>query len=185
MELKDVLHFYIGCEVEYEGILNGKEMGEELKANKHDVFYVPKIEAVKGRKIGVLKSIDVDINGKYRRARVGRKGLQSHWGKPNFKLRLRKLSSMTEEDIKDWSDHVIINHNPYCVEIDSKDEYGELTEVYPDGSILSKSKDDGGIRPINGGLLFMILVKKGFDLFGLIESNQAIDINKQLNETDK
>jgi hypothetical protein len=87
---------------------------------------------------------------------------------------LRKLSSMTEEDVAAWGD-VIVNHTPYCVELDSKDEFGEFTEVYPDGSILSRSKDDGESRPINGGQLFALLLSKGFDLFGLIKKGLALD----------
>lgn len=87
---------------------------------------------------------------------------------------LRPLSDMTEEDVSEWSD-VTVTNTPYCVELDSKDEFGEFTTVYPDGSILSKSKDDGDIRPINGGHLFRLLLSKHFDLFGLIEAGLAIN----------
>lgn len=89
-------------------------------------------------------------------------------------LILRPLSSMTEDDVKDWSE-VTVNHTPYCVELDSTNPDGELTSVYSDGSILSRSKDDGELRPINGGKLFCLLLSKGFDLFDLIPSNLAID----------
>jgi hypothetical protein len=87
---------------------------------------------------------------------------------------LRSLSDMTEADVADWGS-VKINHTTYCVELDSTDDFGEFTEVYPDGSILSRSKDDGDIRPIDGGKLFLLLLSKHFDLFGLIEAGLAID----------
>ncbi len=92
----------------------------------------------------------------------------------SMRLFLRPLSDMTEEDVKEWGD-VTIEHTSYGPKLDSKEEFGEYTEIYPDGSIFSKSKDDGDSRPINGGFLFMLLLKKGFDLFGLIESGLAID----------
>lgn len=106
--------------------------------------------------------------------------IESHKATKNAIIRplLRPLSDMKEEDVKEWSD-VNITHTPYCVELDSKDPDGEFTEVYPDGSILSKSKDDGDIRPIDGGLLFRLLLSKHFDLFGLIPAGLAIDKTQQ------
>lgn len=173
-KLSDYLPFYLGCEVEYEGVLNGKELKAELQANKHDVFYIPKIQEIKGMKRGFLREIRVSQDGSYTVCKVGRRGLKSFWGVPDFKLVLRPLSDMTEEDVISWGD-VTVSHTPYCVELDSKDDFGEFTEIYPDGSILSKSKDDGEMRPINGGELFRLLLSKGFDLFNLIPDGLAID----------
>lgn len=97
MELKDVIHFYLGCECEYEGVLNGREMAEELKANKHDVFYIPKIQEQKGLKRGFLKLIEKYQNGRtiYR---IGNKGLKAFYSTEGFKPLLRPLSDMTEEE---------------------------------------------------------------------------------------
>lgn len=174
IELKDVIHLYLGCEVEYEGITNGKELKAEMDANKHDVFYLPTIEKNLGVKHGYLKEIRIDAKGN-KKYLIGRKGLQRHYNTDRFKPILRPLSDMREDDIAGWSNNINIKHTPYCVELDSKRDDGEFTEIYPDGSILSRSKDDGEIRPINGGLLFTILLKQGFDLFNLISTGQAID----------
>lgn len=96
--LKDYLHLYLGCEVVYEGIINGKELKDEQDEHKEDVFYEPKVEVKRGEKIGVLKEIFTDITGKSRKSRIGRKGLQTHYGNGNFKLILRPLSDMTDEE---------------------------------------------------------------------------------------
>jgi hypothetical protein len=143
MEIKDVIHYYLGCDIWEE--------------------YNNKI----GKLVGITSAGEIQILHK------------TIWTFQikETKLILRPLSSMTKEDVREWSE-VTVTHTPYCVELDSKDDDGEFTEVYPDGSILSRSKDDGDIRPINGGLLFTLLIKHGFDLFGLIESGQAIDSSK-------
>lgn len=99
-ELKDCIHYYLGCEVEYEGIVNGKELKAEMEANKHDVFYLPKVEKVIGKKTGFIKRIDQLVDGT-RRYRIGRRGLQTHYNTKKFKLILRRLSDMTEEEMKE------------------------------------------------------------------------------------
>jgi hypothetical protein len=97
-KLKDVIHFYLGCEVEYEGILNGSELKAEKEANKDDFFYVPKVQEVKGVKRGILRSIEVRQDGSLSRIKVGRRGLKSFWFEPNVKPILRPLSDLNEDD---------------------------------------------------------------------------------------
>lgn len=145
MELKDYLHFYLGCEVEYEGVLNGPEIKEELKANKHDVFYIPKIQEIKGRKRGFLREIRCNQSGRYTVCKVGRRGLKSFWGIPDFKLVLRPLSSMTEEEAS------ILKQ----------------MDIRPDESVFNKIK---ATAQINNWLR-----KNSFDIDGLIEAGLAID----------
>src|SRR5690606_10156458 len=99
IDFKSVAHFYLGCEVEYEGILNGSELKAEKEANKDDFFYVPKVQEVKGVKRGILRSIEVRQDGSLSRIKVGRRGLKSFWFEPNVKPILRPLSDMTEEEM--------------------------------------------------------------------------------------
>lgn len=142
MELKDVIHFYLGCECEYEGVLNGREMAEELKANKHDVFYIPKIQEHKGLKRGFLKLIEKYQNGRtiYR---IGNKGLKAFYSTEGFKPLLRPLSNMT------------------ATESETKDNIcSGIMDVY------------------KAAALVQYLCKQAFDLFGLIESSQAIATSK-------
>lgn len=145
-KIQDYLHLYVGC---------------LLQINQEGTLQLKSLTGLEYRKDNTFTCW---CNGT---------GYNS--GSFDCKPMLRQLIDMKGEDIKAWSDNVFITVTPYCVELDSKDDSGEFTEIYPDGSILSRSKDDGEIRPINGGLLFRILLSKGFDLFGLIESGLAID----------
>lgn len=145
-DIKDYLHLYIGC---------------TLKSKTGTVR---------------LMSVIAEINPNTNWGIAVLNGNQSYTTEVGEYLPvLRPLSDMKQEDIKDWDDNISITHTVYAVEVDSKNDFGEFTEIYPDGSILSKSKDDGDIRPINGGELFRILLSKGFDLFNLISEGLAID----------
>jgi len=197
-ELKDYIHFYLGCEVEYEGILNGKEMGEELKANKHDVFYIPKVEAVRGVKRGYLKEIRQNIDGS-RKYRIGNRGLQSHYSCKRFKPALRPLSDMTEEemsvlvqilfsDVDDkidpeelqlemfyWDNATMVDGDIQVrANISCRCFQGQLA-IRECGSMQLFDDDKGSPVRLNNipeGTRY--LLSKRFDLFGLIEAGLAI-----------
>lgn len=152
-DIKDYLHYYLGCQVRIF----------PLESDEY-------IDTIEGIVVG--ESVNFKKTGDYYFDDVN-----------EFKiaLLLRPLSDMKEDDVREWGD-VNLEITPYGVELDSIDEFGEFTSIYPDGSILSRSKDDGDIRPINGGGLFILLLKRGFDLFGLIESGLAIDKTSMTNE---
>jgi hypothetical protein len=167
MKLEDVIHFYLGCEVEYEGILNGKELKAEQVANKHDIFYIPKVEKVIGKKRGFLKQIYHAIDGT-QKYKIGRRGLQSHYNCNRFKPILRPLSSMTEQEATE-----LATIHKYDIPED-EGVREELIDIY--------TFDDGVLRigtTYLPGKMFIeglrYLLSRGFDLFSLIENNLAID----------
>lgn len=187
IQLKDIIHLYIGCEVEYEGIINGKEIAEEKKLNKDDRFYVPQVEAKMGTKIGVLKLIEYNTKGEFRVAGVGRKVNKKFWGVPNIKLLLRPLSDMTEEELR----HVL---NMCYTNVYGHDPEFQLVTIVSDetGGGVKATEDNGkwnygltvttdGVNfSVNGDFLFVkqfemiaYLLSRGFDLFDLIPSGQA------------
>lgn len=149
-ELKEYLPFYLGCEVQYEGIINGAALAKEKKDNKDDVFYIPKIEEVRGVKVGILKSIETNVTNTTIKCRIGRKGLQTHYGNGKFKLILRPLSNLTEEE----KGHLLTLKQPITDGIHSV------------------------LIPVDTPESVLYLIKQGFDIFGLIEAGLAIDKNK-------
>lgn len=98
-----------------------------------------------------------------------------------FKLVLRRLSSMTKQDIDlgefipDFEILIQKFTGGYCVEIDSVQDDGYCLTIYPDGSMYCICKDNNENYPYKGGELFNQLLSKGFDLFGLIDAGLAID----------
>ncbi len=153
VDLKDVIHLYLGCKVQYEGILNGSELSAELKEHKSDVFYIPQIAHVRGLKIGLLKKIEITIDGK-KTYRIGRKGLQTHYTCQKFKPILRPLSDMTQDEYFEWQ--------ALCswLEYNNQKHYGNYSPK-----------------------VFHWMLSKAFDLFGLIESGQAIDATTLIPKT--
>lgn len=98
-----------------------------------------------------------------------------------IQISLRKLEDLTKEDI-DLGDFIpnydIIKQvftGGYCMELDSIHDDGYCLTIYPDGSMYCICKDNGENYPYDGGELFRQLLSRGFDLFGLIPSGQAID----------
>jgi hypothetical protein len=182
MKLQDVLHFYLGCKVEYEGIINGKELKAEIEANKHDIFYIPKVEKVIGKKIGFLRRIDQLADGR-RRYRIGRKGLQTHYSTDKFKPLLRPLSSMTEEELKWYFDSIKSPED----ELDNCEWVTEQNGVpveqpywtlwCRDCSYCRHGYVVGGVEDRYTAKQLHYLLSRGFDLFNLITSGQAIESN--------
>lgn len=101
-----------------------------------------------------------------------------------MKLFLRPLSDMTEEDLQivkdiDLIPEFTITHSKYGVEIDSITYDGFCLNIYSDGSMDCFCKDNRETYPYQGPIIFTNLLKKGFDLFGLIESGLAINKSKE------
>lgn len=139
MELKDVLKFYLGCEV----LLESKMYGVGGKPDK-----------IRERLVGI------DENGA--------EGEQHILYEGDFKLILRPLSSMTEEEALEFARI----ERPEAEKVKLKD--GKVWSYHDpkDGTFykwLTHSLET--ITPKQ----FVWLCKKGFDLWNLIESNQAIN----------
>lgn len=153
-ELKDYMHLYFGCRVQYEGILNGEELKKERKENEGDCFFIPKVKEVRGVKIGILKSIETNVSNSTIKCRIGRKGLQTHYGNGNFKLILRPLSDITDEEKKR------IGFDAYKVLRGSNS-----LPAFSESKVWAAEQT-------------AFLLSKHFDLFGLIEAGLAIDATK-------
>lgn len=170
-KLQHYLHLYIGCQVQYEGIVNGKELKAELQANKHDVFYTPQVKEEKGMKLGYLREVCYRQTGGYARCKVGRKSLKSYWGNPCIKLILRPLSDMTEEDGLAYAKLT----RPEATK--AKIESGQVWSFHdPDGITFYKWKAHKLHESCPEEFLW--LLSKHFDLFGLIDAGLAIDKSK-------
>lgn len=144
IELKDVIHLYLGCEVKTISEFPARLVWAGILGSE-------------AQKYGTL---------------VGGMSTTRHW-EPENKLVLRPLSDMTEEEanaiwkILDWNEAI---HPPHRI-----------------GDILSEfdtiERDDGTSENSHWGHLVKImpyLLKQGFDLFGLIESGQAIQSSSEM-----
>jgi len=138
--IKEVIHLYLGCEVEMNGV-----------------------------RILTPSRLETILNGG-----------------TGYRLRLRRLDSITWADCPDWFkdwmpdgfDILISRQAKYFyIEIDSKANDGFRLTIHSDGSMSCECKDNGEQYGYRGGELFAHLLKQGFDLFGLIDSGQAIDKN--------
>lgn len=129
MELKEVLHLYLGCEV---------TDGEDVMTLTSVGLYGYTAANKECKSQGIFKRI---------------------------KPILRPLSDMTEEEwksiIMEFSIDVVNAYNSYT-------RYGDK----PKHVLILENRLNTNTLKFNDG---MILLRKHFDLFGLIESGQAID----------
>lgn len=156
-EFKDVAHLYLGCRVQYIGILNGKEIGKyQMDYNDthspHGIFqganFNPPAEIV-GTRTGYLKRINWNKHsGNVYEIGTFQHGLKKYYANSlcDVKPILYPLSVMTKEQMNKWK------------------EIGGNVTVF----------DVGKMRDINAHVTAYLL-SQHFDLFGLIESGQAID----------
>ena len=138
MELKDVIHLYLGCEVQYE-----YDTRSEIAAKKKELRC--------GQLVGIWDN-DVFIQMKWGTTRTQN---------TRCTLILRPLSDITEEEKLECVE-VVYEHSVKWSEKESRMHQFEQ---------LIKPKNDNFFHK----KLFIHLLKQGFDLFGLIESNQAIN----------
>lgn len=172
MELNQVLHFYLGCEVQ----IAQRRMSTD--------------GMIDNTRVGVFRGY---WDNERRHARIQfRTGPEGHVDLLFFKPLLRKLSSMTEEEGKAVftieKDRVL---HETILDFDlSKRDHGLVIHRLDDLNVSMMMGFDGvcykvvqdfsrkTIEPaLNQPLIFAYLLKQRFDLFGLIESKQAIDIN--------
>jgi hypothetical protein len=150
-KFKDVAHLYIGCMVQYPDTCGKK---------------------ITARLTGVTIS---EIETTYKRKRKGCSGDILSWQPTashnsdalHTKPILRPLSSMTKEEVAEFmgiTDGVVTkgNYSKPFFQLEWKDNLDDWRFKFQYSNQLSAYQ-------------FIILLSKGFDLFGLIESGEAID----------
>lgn len=158
-KLEEVIHLYLGCEVQVRGDI------EKLIGVESD-------------------GAAITFSGRYGR-RI--------WGAKEVKPLLRQLSDITEEEASDvytierdrilhihTNDHDISRRIGSGIVVTRLDHMNIGLLIRLDG-VCYKVIDEGKkptIEPaMNQPLIFQHLLSKGFDLFSLIETGQAIDKN--------
>lgn len=168
-----------GLRVQYEGIINGKEISNYNKEwnkahlNPTDKDYQTyKLPAeVRGTKTGYLKVIEV--YKKFVKYRIGDNGLQTHYGTERFKPLLRPLSQLTET-IEHNGKRFIPMEVTHGWSAKEQEEY-ELYKTIPNywkTCLKVEIQLDWCYRDIK------MLLKWHFDIFGLIPRNLALPIKK-------
>jgi hypothetical protein len=166
-KFKDVAHLYLGCKVQYVGIINGKEIGKYkmdygTTHSSDDFFQVKNFNPpaeITGMKIGYLKRINWNKHSS-NVYEIGtfQNGLKKYFANSlrDVKPILYPLSAMTE-DQKDYLQFEI---------------YGSVGEYF---STAVKENKKYTIDWRCAADITAYLLSQHFDLFGLIESGQAID----------
>jgi hypothetical protein len=143
--------------VQYEGILNGKEISDYKKKWKqehdggfslsYDGYNEPK--EITGLKLGFIKEVGYYNN--YTKYRIGVKsgGLQTHYSADRFKMVLKPMSDLTQEELRA---NGFDNHLDY----------------------LTHEKKDPLKAPCE---MTQYLFSKLYDVYGLIGQDKAISIN--------
>jgi hypothetical protein len=157
LELKHINSYAsYGLQIQYVGVLNGKEMSKWEKENQSDDFFeepkTPHPQTEYGLKIGLVKKVEIYLNYWKIRAGNGHKNLyKSDFGNKAF-LVLRPLSELTRKEL----------------ELQGFDSYIDYLTYENKGSEWTLKAP-----------FFMVqyLLSKHYDIFNLIENNLAIDIN--------
>ncbi len=153
-----------GLKVQYEGIVNTKELSmynRERKIAEYNnllnEFDKERPTKIKGLKIGYIKITEIYLN--HVKFRIGNKGLQTHYNTSGFKPILRPLSDLTTE----------IEHNgEKFVPFDKLDQHHNFSVMHFSDIITDPTR-----YPYT---IVEKLFEWHFDVFGLIENNLAIDI---------
>lgn len=153
--IKEVIHLYLGCEV----LCNYNGKGFKAKGILSGKTISEQWEVIHEKLTFIYK-----------------------YNLKNIKPILRRLDSLTWSDCPEWMPNgfdILISREAkyYYIEIDSKANDGFRLTIHSDGSMSCECKDNGEQYGYKGGELFAHLLKQGFDLFGLIDSGQAIDKN--------
>jgi hypothetical protein len=160
IQLKDIIHFYIGCEV----LIDGKEVGRLYGIN---TSYLKSIN-----------QIHYDIQTEQMRIEDGEDFVMPYNDDFGYELRikpiLRRLEDITDEEFKSYLNWDRLNELYENVRYEKCERAYILTYNIPAdiGSYpMSVTVDFIKLLPDQ----FLWLIKHGFDLFNLIESGQAID----------
>lgn len=174
-ELKDVIHLYLGCQCVLTEDVPVEEFDDD-QTKKGSVWSLLMIN---------YGDFDlIDGNG-YKFVLQDEETCWLGVHGSEFKLLLRPLSSVTEEEAIELIGIQLENY-PNKLDIKMK-SFGRRSN----SDSWQFSAYEGEKHIISGSLSFyrhepkkfMYLLSKGFDLFGLIESNQAID-SSTLNKTE-
>lgn len=160
-----------GLKVQFEGILNGKELSEydkrHEKACENDIFAnwteIRPIE-VKGLKIGKIRKVQICEN--FTKYYIGGRGTQTHYGAEKFKPILYPLSCLTKEIEVNGEKIIPIEY----ISTSIKDSQLTMKRV-----VNNQSLDALEYWKIER------LLSLRFDVFGLIEKGLAIEITEEFN----
>jgi hypothetical protein len=151
-ELKDVIHLYIGCDALCESVTDSPE------PNIQQIFGYDSTIKMINFGHGDAKTLD------------------------EFKPILRPLSDLKESDLDlgGLLTAFTIKKDEYSKSYsmiieDENDGSGFHLTIDSDGSIHCLCKDNHESYSYNGSKIFLSLLKNGIDLFGLVESKQAVD----------
>ena len=167
-ELKDYLHLYLGCDCRLDNKETGKLIGFDSRLHDAELEMVCYT-------IWLDKENDWSVYND-----------DKNFGR--IKPILRPLSDMTEEaiklfqmlslyDLKDCVFDFIEDESSFCINAELRGRVIDAMEVrISDFPIINMMNKDGSFSPVsNIQDIFMFLISKHFDLFGLIESGLAID----------
>jgi len=149
-----------GLKVQYEGIINGKELGAHKKEFEQEndplpnwLCYEP-LEPIYGIKIGFIKKVSVYLN--YVKYEIGNKtfGLKPHYSTEKFKPILHPLSDYEKFD------EIVLEMSNY------------------DMSIIDENPDMVKRLPYD---IIELMFKNHIDIYGLIKEGLAININNLQN----
>jgi hypothetical protein len=173
LELKHIQPYLpYKVKVQYEGIINGKEISDYKKKWKEDhqgdfsISYddYKEPDEIKGQRIGYIK--EVCYYNSYTKYRIGVKsgGLQTHYNTDRFKMILRPISDLTKEIELDGKKFIPIEGMFLpCGERELLEGWAEDNKCWI-GQQLTY-------------LPYQMLFSMHFDIFNLIEQNLAININ--------
>lgn len=151
LELKHLAPYLpYGLKCQYEGIINGAELSAQDKAYKENGEpFDWSVTPVNGLKLGTIKSVHLTKDGRWR-VYIGQKAGKAFYNGFDFKPLLRPLSSMNEAE---------------C------DAYNEISGMCH--SITNDFYD----QCYRQACLTNLLASRHIDMFGLIVTGLAIDIN--------
>ncbi len=182
-QFKDVAHLYLGCKVQYIGVVNGKDIakyvkeydelnGKEIMPNFKPDFNPP--EENHGFKIGHLKRINWNKHsGNVYEIGTFQHGLKKYYTNSLIDVSpvLYPLSAMTVPIMKAWYNSIKEYDNHPEVQLGEDDFKLATYEVQNHGMDAFDMRYNKTLVPH----LIAFLLSQYFDLFGLIESGQAID----------
>lgn len=163
IQLKDVIHFYIGCQVIVDNKDTAKFMGGTLVPNSIGQIYwdlqTGEMRDNDGDDFSMPYNDDPEI------------------GELRIKPILRRLEDMTDGDIMDFIE--LDKLNKLYVQVSFERCVNGIVVYYG----IDAGENNGGVFPQTYKITFhsfspkqfTCLLNKKFDLFGLIESGQAID----------
>lgn len=179
-DIKDYLHLYIGCEVQYPDIDGSTVIAKLTGMTNGDGIETTYLETQRGE----------DMVGDYL---AWKENGNHHSNAFNLKLLLRPLSDMTEEEAIEIGELVIGKYDSVKFRVDKnlstsgefrywkvhKEHrgYGKSLTIDENGEVDVYDRHDDGSHTIYIKQHFVTkyLLSKGFDLFNLINDGLALD----------